>query len=169
MSNAIFCYLSELLAKFFGQRKILLIQVLTKQNHPCPKIFHLKNQHSSLLIYLCIVLLETETSCNIFQFLNMNLLCLKDKPREVLPSLSEMRDLCMQHLDQMRPDHMRRLNPTPYKVVFLFHQQLLSYNWRHHVFITFVLYHSCQVSVSAKLYDFIHFLWLSEAPVGELL
>ncbi|KAH7663610.1 Nicotinate phosphoribosyltransferase family protein [Dioscorea alata] len=62
------------------------------------------------------------------------------KPREVLPSLSEMRGLCMQHLDQMRPDHMRRLNPTPYKV-----------------------------SVSAKLYDFIHFLWLSEAPVGELL
>ncbi|KAL6010761.1 Nicotinate phosphoribosyltransferase 2 [Asimina triloba] len=25
-----------------------------------------------------------------------------------------------------------------------------------------------QVSVSAKLYDFIHFLWLNEAPVGEL-
>lgn len=39
----------------------------------------------------------------------------------------------------MRPDHMRELNPTPYKV-----------------------------SVSAKLYDFIHFLWLNEAPVGEL-
>lgn len=27
---------------------------------------------------------------------------------------------------------------------------------------------SGQVSVSAKLYDFIHFLWLNEAPVGEL-
>jgi hypothetical protein len=25
-----------------------------------------------------------------------------------------------------------------------------------------------QVSVSAKLYDFIHYLWLNEAPVGEL-
>lgn len=25
-----------------------------------------------------------------------------------------------------------------------------------------------QVSVSAKLYEFIHFLWLNEAPVGEL-
>ncbi len=25
-----------------------------------------------------------------------------------------------------------------------------------------------QVSVSGNLYDFIHYLWLSEAPVGEL-
>jgi len=59
--------------------------------------------------------------------------------REELPSLHEIRTRCIQHLDRMRPDHMRRLNPTPYKV-----------------------------SVSAKLYDFIHFLWLNEAPVGEL-
>ncbi|KAF9623052.1 hypothetical protein IFM89_036188 [Coptis chinensis] len=61
------------------------------------------------------------------------------KAREKLPPLKEIRDRCMQQLDLMRPDHMRRLNPTPYKV-----------------------------SVSAKLYDFIHFLWLNEAPVGEL-
>lgn len=61
------------------------------------------------------------------------------KPREELPPLNKIRERCMQQLDQMRPDHMRRLNPTPYKV-----------------------------SVSAKLYDFIHFLWLNEAPVGEL-
>ncbi|KAK9096969.1 hypothetical protein Sjap_022466 [Stephania japonica] len=56
-----------------------------------------------------------------------------------LPTLKETRERCIQQLSQMRPDHMRRLNPTPYKV-----------------------------SVSAKLYDFIHFLWLNEAPVGEL-
>ncbi|KAG6517236.1 hypothetical protein ZIOFF_020616 [Zingiber officinale] len=62
-----------------------------------------------------------------------------NKPREELPSLNKVRERCMQQLEQMRSDHMRRLNPTPYKV-----------------------------SVSAKLYDFIHFLWLSEAPVGEL-
>ncbi|XP_072969826.1 nicotinate phosphoribosyltransferase 2-like [Typha angustifolia] len=61
------------------------------------------------------------------------------KPREELPSLKKIRTRCVQQLEQMRPDHMRRLNPTPYKV-----------------------------SVSAKLYDFIHFLWLNEAPVGEL-
>lgn len=61
------------------------------------------------------------------------------KPREELPSLQKIRERCISLLGQMRPDHVRRLNPTPYKV-----------------------------SVSAKLYDFIHFLWLSEAPVGEL-
>ncbi|XP_074559998.1 nicotinate phosphoribosyltransferase 2-like isoform X2 [Curcuma longa] len=61
------------------------------------------------------------------------------KPRTELLSLKQNRERCMLHLEQMRPDHMRRLNPTPYKV-----------------------------SVSANLYDFIHFLWLNEAPVGEL-
>ncbi|KAL5705673.1 nicotinate phosphoribosyltransferase [Ranunculus cassubicifolius] len=61
------------------------------------------------------------------------------KTRERLPPLKEIRERCIQQLEQMRSDHMRRLNPTPYKV-----------------------------SVSAKLYDFIHFLWLNEAPVGEL-
>ncbi|URD88806.1 Nicotinate phosphoribosyltransferase (NAPRTase) family [Musa troglodytarum] len=63
-----------------------------------------------------------------------------NKPREDLPVLKIIRDRCMQQLEQMRSDHMRRLNPTPYKV-----------------------------SVSGKLYDFIHFLWLSEAPVGKRL
>ncbi|KAL8528701.1 hypothetical protein ACS0TY_006233 [Phlomoides rotata] len=61
------------------------------------------------------------------------------KEREELPPLKIIRERSIKHLEQMRPDHMRRLNPTPYKV-----------------------------SVSAKLYDFIHFLWLNEAPVGEL-
>jgi nicotinate phosphoribosyltransferase len=61
------------------------------------------------------------------------------KQRESLPTLNEIRERCLRHLAEMRPDHMRELNPTPYKV-----------------------------SVSAKLYDFIHFLWLNEAPVGEL-
>uniref|UniRef100_A0A7C8YU34 Nicotinate phosphoribosyltransferase n=2 Tax=Opuntia streptacantha TaxID=393608 RepID=A0A7C8YU34_OPUST len=61
------------------------------------------------------------------------------KYREELLPLKDVRARCMKQLEQMRPDHMRRLNPTPYKV-----------------------------SVSAKLYDFIHFLWLNEAPVGEL-
>ncbi|KAJ3700404.1 hypothetical protein LUZ61_004109 [Rhynchospora tenuis] len=59
--------------------------------------------------------------------------------REELPSLNKIRARCIKQLEQMRQDHMRRLNPTPYKV-----------------------------SVSAKLYDFIHYLWLNEAPVGEL-
>uniref|UniRef100_A0ACD5X9Q7 Uncharacterized protein n=1 Tax=Avena sativa TaxID=4498 RepID=A0ACD5X9Q7_AVESA len=55
--------------------------------------------------------------------------------REDLTSISENRSRCMRDLDRMRPDHLRKLNPTPYKV-----------------------------SVSTQLYDFIHFLWLNEAP-----
>ncbi|KAG4996266.1 hypothetical protein JHK84_027316 [Glycine max] len=63
----------------------------------------------------------------------------EDKKKDSLPALRDIRERCINQLEQMRSDHMRRLNPTPYKV-----------------------------SVSAKLYDFIHFLWLNEAPVGEL-
>ncbi|XP_049935512.1 nicotinate phosphoribosyltransferase 2-like isoform X2 [Nymphaea colorata] len=37
------------------------------------------------------------------------------KQREELPPLSKIRERCMQQLDQMRPDHLRKLNPTPYK------------------------------------------------------
>jgi len=39
----------------------------------------------------------------------------------------------------MRPDHLRLLNPTPYKV-----------------------------SVSTQLYNFIHDLWLQEAPIPDI-
>lgn len=59
--------------------------------------------------------------------------------QEHLPTLEEVRTRCQEQLAAMRTDHLRGLNPTPYKV-----------------------------SVTGKLYDFIHFLWLNEAPVGEL-
>ena len=42
---------------------------------------------------------------------------LEDNKREALPSLKDIRKRCINQLEQMRPDHMRRLNPTPYKVV----------------------------------------------------
>ncbi|GBG59768.1 hypothetical protein CBR_g54871 [Chara braunii] len=58
---------------------------------------------------------------------------------EPLPSLDELRSHCKSQLAALRPDHKRSLNPTPYKV-----------------------------SVTDNLYSYIHFLWLSEAPVGEL-
>jgi hypothetical protein len=41
-----------------------------------------------------------------------------DKPRAELPSLEKIRSRCMQQLEMLRPDHIRRLNPTPYKVCF---------------------------------------------------
>ncbi|KAH7285979.1 hypothetical protein KP509_33G053800 [Ceratopteris richardii] len=58
---------------------------------------------------------------------------------EPLPALEDVRSRCKAQLAAMRSDHLRVLNPTPYKV-----------------------------SVTLQLYDFIHYLWLNEAPVGEL-
>lgn len=43
-------------------------------------------------------------------------LCHEDKAREELEPLKEIRNRCIKQLENMRPDHMRRLNPTPYKV-----------------------------------------------------
>lgn len=54
-------------------------------------------------------------------------------------SLSACRDRCLQQLSTFREDHLRPLNPTPFKV-----------------------------AVSTKMYDLIHTLWMQEAPVAEL-
>lgn len=53
--------------------------------------------------------------------------------------LAETRDYVLAQLKAMRPDHLRALNPTPYKV-----------------------------SVSEALYEFLHDLWLAEAPIAEI-
>eukprot|EP00038_Savillea_parva_P021917 m.36349 g.36349 ORF g.36349 m.36349 type:complete len:581 (+) comp5395_c0_seq1:154-1896(+) len=57
-----------------------------------------------------------------------------------LPSLEDLRDRVSTSLRQLRTDHVRPLNPTPYKV-----------------------------SVSQELYMHLHTLWLENAPVGELM
>ncbi|MDI6792179.1 MAG: nicotinate phosphoribosyltransferase [bacterium] len=56
-----------------------------------------------------------------------------------LPSVKELRRYTLDQLGLMRNDHLRTLNPTPYKV-----------------------------SVSNRLYDFIHELWMQEAPITEI-
>ena len=56
-----------------------------------------------------------------------------------LDSLETCRQRVIEEMRTLRPDHLRYLNPTPYKV-----------------------------SVSDNLYSFIHRIWLSEAPIGEL-
>nr|XP_054749276.1 nicotinate phosphoribosyltransferase-like [Lytechinus pictus] len=58
---------------------------------------------------------------------------------QTLPSLEEKKKLVQDSLDSLRHDHKRALNPTPYKV-----------------------------SVSDRLYHFLHDLWLANAPIGEL-
>jgi hypothetical protein len=40
--------------------------------------------------------------------------------------LEKIRSRCMQQLEKLRPDHIRRLNPTPYKVCFFASRLCLS-------------------------------------------
>ncbi|XP_065062961.1 nicotinate phosphoribosyltransferase-like [Rhopilema esculentum] len=59
--------------------------------------------------------------------------------QQKMPSLHEIKDHVKKSLASIRVDHLRSLNPTPYKV-----------------------------SVSDSLYNFMHQLWLDHAPIGEL-
>ena len=56
-----------------------------------------------------------------------------------VPTLKQIRASVLNSLQNLREDHKRSLNPTPYKV-----------------------------SVSDDLYRFIHDLWLENQPIGEL-
>ncbi|XP_051117554.1 nicotinate phosphoribosyltransferase 1-like isoform X2 [Andrographis paniculata] len=122
--------------RLYGKESYPLVDLMTGENEPPPKVGErILCRHPFN---------ESKRAFVIPQRVEELMKCYwpgkSGKPREELPSLELIRERCIDQLDQMRPDHMRRLNPTPYKV-----------------------------SVSAKLYDFIHFLWLNEAPVGELL
>jgi len=121
--------------RLYGKEGYPLVDIMTGENEPPPKVGErILCRHPFS---------ESKRAYVVPQRVEELLKCFwpgsSDGEREQLPSLKEIRVRCIQQLEQMRPDHMRRLNPTPYKV-----------------------------SVSAKLYDFIHFLWLNEAPVGEL-
>mmetsp|Transcript_18215 Transcript_18215/g.36678 ORF Transcript_18215/g.36678 Transcript_18215/m.36678 type:complete len:142 (+) Transcript_18215:2-427(+) len=54
-------------------------------------------------------------------------------------SLNEARTLCIAELSSLRAEHTRSVDATPYKL-----------------------------SVSQKLYEFIHKLWMDEAPIADL-
>lgn len=56
-----------------------------------------------------------------------------------LPTLDKLRTHVHDSISDLRGDHKRILNPTPYKV-----------------------------SVSERLYNFLHTLWLQNAPIGQL-
>ncbi|KAE8686026.1 Nicotinate phosphoribosyltransferase [Hibiscus syriacus] len=121
--------------RLYGKDGYSLVDIMTGENEPCPKVGErLLCRHPFS---------ESKRAYVVPKRVEELLKCYwpgkSGKEREELPALKDIRDHCIKQLEQMRPDHIRRLNPTPYKV-----------------------------SVSAKLYDFIHFLWLNEAPVGEL-
>ncbi|GAA0146811.1 glycosyltransferase [Lithospermum erythrorhizon] len=121
--------------RLYGKEDYPLVDIITGENEPPPK--------AGERILCRHPFTESKRAYVVPQRVEELLKCYwrgsADNEREELPPLKEIRKRCISQLEQMRPDHMRRLNPTPYKV-----------------------------SVSAKLYDFIHFLWLNEAPVGEL-
>ncbi|KAK8717479.1 hypothetical protein V6N13_044747 [Hibiscus sabdariffa] len=121
--------------RLYGKEGYSLVDIMTGENEPCPKVGErILCRHPFS---------ESKRAYVVPKHVEELLKCYwpgkSGKEREELPVLKDIRDHCIKQLEQMRPDHIRRLNPTPYKV-----------------------------SVSAKLYDFIHFLWLNEAPVGEL-
>jgi nicotinate phosphoribosyltransferase len=59
--------------------------------------------------------------------------------KEPLPTLHEIRAYAKEQIDILRKDHIRDLNPTPYKV-----------------------------SVTNDLFQFMHELWMRNVPIGEL-
>ncbi|KAH7520197.1 nicotinate phosphoribosyltransferase 2 [Ziziphus jujuba] len=121
--------------RLYGKEGYPLVDIMTGENEPPPKVGErILCRHPFN---------ESKRAYVVPQRVEELLKCywpgISGNKREDLLPLKDIRERCIKQLEQMRPDHMRRLNPTPYKV-----------------------------SVSAKLYDFIHFLWLNEAPVGEL-
>ncbi|RXG74003.1 Nicotinate phosphoribosyltransferase [Armadillidium vulgare] len=71
---------------------------------------------------------------------NLHKIFWKDgKVQQKLPTLEEIKERVNKSLLTLRQDHKRTLNPTPFKV-----------------------------SVSDDLYNFLHDLWLQNAPIGEL-
>ncbi|XP_050206744.1 nicotinate phosphoribosyltransferase 1-like [Mercurialis annua] len=121
--------------RLYGKEGLPLVDIMTGENEPPPKVGErILCRHPFN---------ESKRAYVVPQKVDELMKCYwpgkSGKEREELPPLKDIRERCINQLEKMRPDHMRRLNPTPYKV-----------------------------SVSAKLYDFIHFLWLNEAPVGEL-
>lgn len=66
--------------------------------------------------------------------------CHHSNPLEGYPSLAEIREYVATELKRFREDHLRRLNPTPYKI-----------------------------AVSSDLFAFMQDLWLQETPIAEII
>ncbi|KAH8372524.1 hypothetical protein KR200_002950 [Drosophila serrata] len=77
-----------------------------------------------------------------------------------LPTLEQVREKVQISLKTLRNDHKRTLNPTPYKVSNILYKYIANLTNNISTFF--------QVAVSDNLYNFIHDLWLQNAPIGEL-
>ncbi|XP_020524560.1 nicotinate phosphoribosyltransferase 2 isoform X2 [Amborella trichopoda] len=144
--------------RLYGREGYPLVDIMTGENEPPPKVAErILCRHPFN---------ESKRAYVVPQQVEELLKCYwpGNSEREPLPTLEKIREKCINHLNQMRPDHMRRLNPTPYKVSLPLSLSF-SLSLEHMRRLNPTPY---KVSVSAQLYDFIHLLWLSEAPVGEL-
>ena len=121
--------------RLFSQTGEAIVDVMTRVDEPAPKVGErMLCRHPFL---------ESKRAYVVPSKIQPLFTCVWDgkrgAPADLDLSLETSRARCKEAIKQLRSDHLRYTNPTPYKV-----------------------------SVSAKLYDFIHDLWLAEAPVGEL-
>lgn len=124
----------KLAYRLYGVNGFALVDLLTLPTEPAPlpgqKILCRHPFQETKRAYVIPSRVETLYKC---YFKN-------GKVQQLLPSLKECRSKVMESLSNLRMDHKRSLNATPYKV-----------------------------SVTDGLYHFIHELWLSNAPIGKLL
>uniref|UniRef100_M8CQK8 nicotinate phosphoribosyltransferase n=1 Tax=Aegilops tauschii TaxID=37682 RepID=M8CQK8_AEGTA len=114
--------------RLYGKEGYPLVDIMTGQDEPSPKVgerilcrhpfieskrAHVVPQHVEELLkcYWPGNSFEKDIDANLYPLVNAEAV-----QREELPSLNENRSRCMRQLERMRPDHLRKLNPTPYKV-----------------------------------------------------
>ncbi|XP_016735299.1 nicotinate phosphoribosyltransferase 2 isoform X1 [Gossypium hirsutum] len=98
--------------RLYGKEGYSLVDIMTGENEPCPKVGErILCRHPFS---------ESQRAYVVPKRVEELLKCYwpgkSGKVREELPALKDIRDHCIKQLEQMRPDHIRRLNPTPYKV-----------------------------------------------------
>lgn len=121
------------LYRLFGQDGTALCDLLTSCDEPPPKVDErILTRHPFLEQRRAFVTPKSVQTL-------YKLYWAHGKVQEPLPSLSDIRTYAQQQLDQLRKDHRRDLNPTPYKV-----------------------------SVTDSLFQFMHELWMKNVPIGEL-
>ncbi|KAG4115195.1 hypothetical protein ERO13_D12G070200v2 [Gossypium hirsutum] len=97
--------------RLYGKEGYSLVDIMTGENEPCPKVGErILCRHPFS---------ESQRAYVVPKRVEELLKCYwpgkSGKVREELPALKDIRDHCIKQLEQMRPDHIRRLNPTPYK------------------------------------------------------
>uniref|UniRef100_A0A7N0TA44 Nicotinate phosphoribosyltransferase n=1 Tax=Kalanchoe fedtschenkoi TaxID=63787 RepID=A0A7N0TA44_KALFE len=98
--------------RLYGKEGYPLVDIMTGENEPAPKVGErLLCRHPFS---------ESKRAYVVPQKVEELLKCYwpgsSGNTREELPPLKVIRERCIQQLELMRRDHMRRLNPTPYKV-----------------------------------------------------